>query len=519
MLKATGLSYTYPSQDSPSAGPLDLSIPSSALVVITGPTGCGKSTLLRLLAGLLQRHGQGETGGLVSLDGAPPSKWAPSLRARSLGFVNQCPGDQIVAGTIHDELAFGLESAGASMDEIQTTVEAWIQRLGFVVDAHQSPRNLSGGEQQQLVIASAVAAGGKFLLLDEPLAQLDPPAATRAVGMLVELARNGATVVVVEHRLEPLWDAADRLIMMDEGHIILDARPGDAELSTLEQAGLSVPPLVALRARSSDSSVQSARGRIERTVRQASTHSDVLLQVPPLTFTHRGQASPAISTPELRFCGGERVAILGHNGSGKSTLLQMVSGSLPGADLECAGRIIGVPQDPDLCLFSDTVFNELAYAPSEARRSDEEISRQVHTAAVDLSLEAVLDTAPQALSRGQRLRVAVGAAMTAEPDVLVLDEPTAGQDGHLMERMMQAIDTSIGDGLLLFATHDVLLALRWSTRVLILKEGTLLFDGPPFSPDGRDAAHALEDPPAWVQFCRDQDIPVGTVEQVAGWLK
>jgi energy-coupling factor transporter ATP-binding protein EcfA2 len=109
--------------------------------------------------------------------------------------------------------------------------------------------------------------------------------------------------------------------------------------------------------------------------------------------------------------------------------------------------------------------------------------------------------------------------MTAEPDVLVLDEPTAGQDGALMERMMQAIDSSLGDGLLLFATHDVLLALRWSSRVLILDAGALLFDGPPFSPDGQDAAHAIQDAPEWVQFCRDQNIPVGTVEQVVGWLK
>lgn len=519
MLKATGLSYTYPSQDLPSAGPIDLLIPSCGLVVLTGPTGCGKSTLLRLLAGLLQRHGQGVTCGAVSLDGATPSEWVPSVRARSLGFVNQCPGDQIVAGTIHDELAFGLESAGATIGEVQRTVEAWIQRLGFVGDPKQSPHHLSGGEQQQLVIASAVAAGGTFLLLDEPLAQLDPPAATRAVALLAELARNGATVLVVEHRLGPLWDVADRLIMMDEGRIVLDAKPGDAELSVLEKAGLNVPPLIAFRARSCEIGAQSALSPIERTPRKAPSQTDVALRLPSLTYTHRGQERPAISTPQLRFYKGERVAILGHNGSGKSTLLQMVSGSLPCANLECAGRILGVPQDPDLCLFSDTVFNELAYAPGEARRNDEEISRRVHQAAADLSLESLLDAAPQALSRGQRLRVAVGSAMTAEPDVLVLDEPTAGQDGDLMERMMQAIDSSLGDGLLLFATHDVLLALRWSSRVLILEAGALLFDGPPFSPDGQDAAHAIQDAPEWVQFCREQNIPVGTVEQVVGWLK
>jgi energy-coupling factor transport system ATP-binding protein len=183
--------------------------------------------------------------------------------------------------------------------------------------------------------------------------------------------------------------------------------------------------------------------------------------------------------PALDLAPGERVALVGVNGAGKTSLLEALAGEGDGGRVASAGRVLAVPQDPDLSLFCETVEAELAYGPRESGLDAGATAARVAGAAAALQLEDLLSRPPQALSRGQRLRVAVAAALTCLPVVLLLDEPTSGQDRDRVDRMMEALAAALPRGALVFATHDVDLALRHATRVLIVEDGAVVRDGPP----------------------------------------
>ena len=190
MLRATNLSYQYPSSTGPDLEAVSLDIPRGQMVVLAGPTGSGKSTLLRMLAGLTQRHGQGQHAGEVELDGIEIPSMTPQQRARHLAFVSQSPEDQIVCQTVIDELCFGLENAGADAEVIEPTAMTWLERVGLSFAPSHRTSAMSGGEQQRLVVGSAMAAGSRLVLLDEPLAQLDPAGASELVRLMQALTAD-----------------------------------------------------------------------------------------------------------------------------------------------------------------------------------------------------------------------------------------------------------------------------------------------------------------------------------------
>lgn len=421
--------YVYPS--GVSTGPVTLRIGPGERVVLAGPSGSGKTTLLRLLGGLHGRAGWGTTTGRVTLDHVDPATIPPAQRPQRLGWVAQDPADQIVTGTVADEIAFGPECAGWPPARVAARIAVILARVGLDVEPTRDPKTLSTGEQQRLVVGAALAGGARVLLLDEPLAHLDPDGAALLLARLTDVARDGVAVILAEHRLRAVGPWCDRVLRLEAGRLVGD--------------GPYVPlPVIALPPRSR------GIGPVVHRARLTWRYGDRLV----------------LDDVEIALHAGERVALIGANGAGKSTLLGLLSGRLgtaPGTD------VIEVPQDPDLTLFCATVRAELAYGPVDRRLPDPDIS----AVAEGLDLVPLLDRSPHALSRGQRQRTAVGAALTCRPRVLLLDEPTAGQDLPSVERMLEALDRTLGDGALLFATHDLELARRHATRTLRLDGGRL----------------------------------------------
>ncbi len=473
-LSLEGAGYRYPS--GVEVGPVDLHVEAGELVLLTGPTGCGKSTVLRLAAGLAQRQGQGEVLGSIRVDGVDPGTWTPKESVARIGFVSQSPRDQVVAGRMGDEVAFPLESACWEPDAIRTRVLEMLAQHGLPPEPDRSCVALSGGQCQRLVLASGLAGGGGLLLLDEPLAQLDPRGAESLLQELVRLVReHNLAVLLVEHRLEQALEYSDRVLVMDEGRIVCEGPSDRPPLGEMASRGLQLPGLLELDTR------LAARGLSREDLVGTPIEAPVLpggtphLEGRNLGFSFGSET--ALSGVDFQVKPGERLAIVGGNGAGKSTLLSVLSGDLDGGEVQRNGRLVDVPQEPDLALFCATVHEELAHGPREAGSPD--VEKEVQEAAEALGVLDLLDRPPQALSRGQRMRVAVAAALAAGPDILVLDEPTSGQDRGQVEQMMHSLAAHLGDRSLVFATHDLDLVSRHATRVLVLEAGRCIADGEP----------------------------------------
>lgn len=511
-IEAEGLRFRYPSGDRDVVGPVDLRVEPGEFVLLTGPTGCGKSTLLRLLAGLPQRHGSGRWTGTLSILGHDPASLPPRRRVEILGLVAQEPGDQLVTSSVREELAFALRARGRNEGEVEVAVADWLHRLGLAALADRGPARLSGGQQQRTCIAAALSAGAALVLLDEPLAQLDPEGAREVLEALSQLSRSGVTVVIVEHRIEISLGVVSRVLLMDEGRIVSDRPAGEPDLPSMRRLGLSVPPLLELASHLgiaaeslSWAPVPAVEALPDRAVGGCSG----------LHAGYGGDGPPVLKGIDLEVRAGERLAILGANGSGKSTLLRLLAGEQgPLAPKRRAGSCwlggvaVSVPQDPDLALWSRTVRDELAYGPRERRLDSDAVTQRVAQVGDALGLSRWMDRAPQALSRGQRLRTAVAAALTCQPAILLLDEPTAGQDGAHVDALFRSLDALDPEIALVFATHDLDLVLRRATRVLVLIDGRLACDGAP--------AEVLHPPPpgsalvlsAYAAFCLDRGLPL-----------
>ncbi len=466
MIRLRQASYRYLTGDF-QVGPLDLTVEPGERLLITGASGSGKSTLLRLMAGLLQRHGKGEVGGETRINLDDPGRLEAAARVSTLGFVSQDPEDATLCGTVEDEVSFSLENRGDAAIEIGKRVEQLLTAVNLPGKNLQDPRRLSGGQQQRMMVAAALAGGAPVLLLDEPLAQLDPVGAEELLLLLKNLSEGGVAVVMVEHRLELALPWASRCVVMKAGRVVADPLATSMQLSlwdlqapTIARVTMLVPP--------------PWRARVHWRWSPPEVGSTALT-AENLSFGWPG-SPPLFSRLQLHLRRGERVALMGANGVGKSSLLRVLAGHQPPLAGTITGdRPIAVPQNPDLSLFCATVEEEICFAMEErgVPRADQRAKAAI--IAEKFGLEKLLASPPQALSRGQRLRVAVAAALGAEPGLLLLDEPTAGQDLPQVERMFRGLPTEIA---LLFACHDPEVVLREATRLWVLFPGGLL-DGPP----------------------------------------
>jgi energy-coupling factor transport system ATP-binding protein len=446
---------------------LDLRIEAGERVMLLGASGSGKSTLLSGLAGLLEG---GESEGVLRVDGLDPR----AARDR-VGVVFQDPESSLVMARAGDEVAFGLENRCLPSSEIWPRVDEALAMVGFPYGRERPTDALSGGEQQRLALAAALALRPGLLLLDEPTANLDPDGAALVRGAIARLLAGGErTMLLVEHRVAEAADLVDRLIVLEAGGgVAADGPPAEVFASRgdeLAAAGIWVPnhPLP-----------MPPRGR--------RSEPEVALIAEGVGYRFPGETSQAVGPVDLALRSSEALAVVGPNGSGKSTLalllgglLRPTAGSVIDPDLQPVWRLaahrlaqfIGsVFQDPEHQFLMGSVRDELTLAPLQDRVSTEETSRKAAVLMERLHLTALAEANPFTLSGGEKRRLSVATALVREPRVLILDEPTFGQDRRTAVELLDMLSRQRDEGsAVCFVTHDLPFAAALADRTLELAQ-------------------------------------------------
>lgn len=506
------VTYTYPDQPAPALADFSVALRPGELVLVVGPSGSGKSTFLRSLNGLAPHFYGGQWTGKADIMGRDPVALAPRGMADLVGFVFQDPEAQFVVDTVEDELAFAMENFALPPATMRKRVEEVLDQMGIAHLRDRRISTLSGGEKQRVAIAAVLALQPEVLVLDEPTSQLDPQAAEEVLIALRHLNEDlGLTIILSEHRLERVAQYADRVLyipalgtppIVDEPRAVMAQLPLVPPLIELGRAlGWKPLPLTikegrgfarALMARERGGAGGQRRDAEEDTVADAirDTQYAPIVSVRDLHYSYDGQR--ALRGVSLDVRGGEFVALMGRNGSGKSTLLKQMVGLLkPGAgsvtvaglDTRRAGldaiiRYVGyVPQHPGALLFGETLTAELAFTRKSHGLSPDPAGDR---ALLDrLGLGALATRDPRDLSGGEQQRAALAAILVADPNIILLDEPTRGLDYAQKRSLIELLQGLQRAGqTIIMATHDVELAAACADRVILLAEGQVVVDGP-----------------------------------------
>ena len=495
---ARGWGWRHAGRKNAALSGVDLDIAPGERVLVLGPSGSGKSTLMGGLAGLLGGAEEGEATGSLTVDGVAPAE----ARGR-VGLLMQDPEAQVVLARVGDDVAFGMENLGVAREEIWPCVENSLEAVGLSVPLDHSTTELSGGQKQRLALASILAMGPGLLLLDEPTANLDPSGVAEvraAVEKVVE--RTGATVVVVEHRVDVWASLVDRVIVVADGAIAADgpldevlAQQGDA----LRERGIWLP----------GDDVAAEVGPAPE-VPPASSEATPIARVTDLTIGYDASA-PVRSGIDLMIERGVSTCIVGANGAGKSTFALTLAGLLPPLEgtvevetsdgtrgdphewssKQLLGRMSMVFQEPEYQFLAATVAEELAIGPRAAGMSEEEIAPLVDEHLEALGLTALARANPMTLSGGEKRRLSVATALISAPELLILDEPTFGQDRGTWLGLVRLLRAALERGVTLVSiTHDPAFVAAMGQRVVDLGQVGTRGAAPEGSADEAGAAPA-----------------------------
>ena len=475
-VRARGWGWRHAGRKNAALSGVDLDIAPGERVLVLGPSGSGKSTLMGGLAGLLGGAEEGEATGTLTVDGVAPAQ----ARGR-VGLLMQDPEAQVVLARVGDDVAFGMENLGVPREEIWPRVADSLNAVGLDVPLDHSTTELSGGQKQRLALASILAMGPGLLLLDEPTANLDPSGVAEvraAVEAVVE--RTGATMVVVEHRVDVWAPLVDRVIVVADGRIAADGpldevleQQGDA----LRERGIWLP----------GDDVAAEVGPAPE-VAPASSEDAPIARVTDLTIGY-DKASPVRSGIDLTIERGVSTCIVGANGAGKSTFALTLAGLLPPlegtVEVETAdgtagdphewiskqllGRMSMVFQEPEYQFLASTVAEELAIGPRAVGMTEEEIAPLVEEHLEALGLTKLARANPMTLSGGEKRRLSVATALISAPELLILDEPTFGQDRGTWLGLVRLLRAALERGVTLVSiTHDPAFVAAMGQRVVDL---------------------------------------------------
>jgi energy-coupling factor transport system ATP-binding protein len=526
-LVASDVSFAYLGASTAALRHVNLGVAAGEVVLITGVSGCGKSTLALALCGLIPSRIHGELRGAVTFGGRQLTGLPPHEASQLVGMVFQNPNLQLINQTVVSEVAFGPENLALPQPEIAARVEWCLEVTGMAGMRRAGTVTLSGGQKQRTAIAATLAMRPRVLVLDEPLSDLDPVGAQEVLGTLRRLARDeGTGVVIIEHRVDEVAPWADRVVLMDGGRILLDQPPRVAwsDAAIWATTGVGVPDMVQLAHLLPDAfpagialSVDEAAEQLgdswlvpalaQATAAKSLARNDLRIVAPeelrppgrPPVLSWDGVsvdfgARRVVNDVTLAVNEGEWVAMIGANGSGKSTLTGLAVGMgtpstgqvsfrgrlvRPGKVFDQAAHVALLLQAADEMLFEETVIGELKFG-SKFRALPPDPVLDVEGAIEFFGFRGLEKTSPWELSQGGRQRLALAALLVGAPGVLVLDEPTTGQDAERMRsflRLLEAIRARTGLTVLT-VTHDIRGLAARAARIVLLGDGEVRMDGP-----------------------------------------
>lgn len=506
--------FRYDAQSEPTLYGIDLTIYEGEKVLICGPSGCGKSTLVHCVNGLIPASYEGKVTGELFIDGKPYTQLDVFSLSKIVGTVLQDSDGQFVGLTVGEDIAFALENDRVPLEEMRRRVEETARRVGMEGFLRHAPHELSGGQKQRVSLAGVMVDDVKVLLFDEPLANLDPAAGKTTIELIDQIHRDtGNTVLIVEHRLEDvLHRDVDRVILMANGRIAADLSPDELLSSQLlRENGIREPLYVtALKYAGVTITPDKHPGRIERLDLREDDAERVrewfrsvppppprpprekLLEAKGITFSYPN-GKLALSDVDFSVETGEMMAIVGRNGAGKSTFSKLICGferpqkgtvTLAGRDLsgdsikERADHIGYVMQNPNQMISKTMISEEVGLGLTMRGVDAGEVDARVQETLKICGLYPFRSWPISALSFGQKKRVTVASILSMRPEIIILDEPTAGQDfRHYTEIMEFLSDLNRAGVTIILITHDMHLMLEYCTRAVVFTEGRKVADG------------------------------------------
>lgn len=506
MIELKDFSFQYKAQSEPTLKNLNLTIYKGEKVLIVGPSGSGKSTIGQCLNGIIPNIYKGTSSGQFLIQGKEAFNLSIYEKSHLVSTVLQDTDGQFIGLSVAEDLAFALENDMVELGTMKERVQSWAERLDLMKLLDHRPQDLSGGQKQRVSLAGVLIDESPILLFDEPLANLDPKSGQDIIDLIDQIhEEQGTTTIIIEHRLEDvLYRPIDRVILINQGQVLFNGIPDEllrttllAEngireplyLTTLRQLGQDIDQLEHLD-RLEDIELTGVNRSIPEATFTKTGETEELLKLEQISFAYQ-ENHPILKNISLTIPKGQRLAIVGKNGAGKSTLAKAICGFITtegqytsrGEDIkqesvkERAERVGYVLQNPNQMISTNMIFDEVALGLRLRGISEEDIKERVYQALKTCGLYEFRKWPISALSYGQKKRVTIASILVLGPEILVLDEPTAGQDQRNYTEIMEFLDSLQEKGhTIVMITHDMQLMLDYSDRALVVSDGQILAD-------------------------------------------
>ena len=506
IIELKDFSFQYKAQSEPTLKNLNLTIYKGEKVLIVGPSGSGKSTIGQCLNGIIPNIYKGTSSGQFLIQGKEAFDLSIYEKSHLVSTVLQDTDGQFIGLSVAEDLAFALENDMVELESMKSRVHTWAERLDLSKLLDHRPQDLSGGQKQRVSLAGVLIDESPILLFDEPLANLDPKSGQDIIDIIDQIhEEQGTTTIIIEHRLEDvLYRPVDRVILINQGQVLFNGEPDELLRTTLlAENGIREPLyLTTLRQLGQDISKLPHLDKVEKlplgdvSVDIPTPHfekgaeAETILELGHLNFAYR-EGQPILKDLSLTIPKGQRLAIVGKNGAGKSTLAKAICGFIQtegtyfskGEDIkgdsvkERAERVGYVLQNPNQMISTNMIFDEVALGLRLRNVPEDQIESRVHQALKTCGLYEFRKWPISALSYGQKKRVTIASILVLGPDVLVLDEPTAGQDQRNYTEIMDFLDELHQKGhTIVMITHDMQLMLDYSDRAVVVMDGQVLAD-------------------------------------------